>query len=405
MGLEDHGLYRLVDTSDSQEHPMAAKSTSINNFWHQRYGYLNVHYLSQLVREGLVVGLPKIQTRNCGACQVGKQHRTPFSNGESWRASKGLQLVHANVYGLMNTPSITGSMYFLLFVDDFSRRMWVYFLKNKSEVFSMFQKFKASIEKESGCQIVTLRSKNGREFCSFDFSNYCATHGIKCQLTTPYTPQQNGVVEWQNHTITEMAWSMLEHRHVPKKFWAKAVYTAVYLLNRSPTQAIKKMTPEEAWFGHDPKISHLKVFGSTAHVWILDAKHTKLDSKGQKLMFTDYSDNHNAYRLINVDTDRFIFNRDVVVDEESGPFYLFSPTLSPKDQPLKAKDLGVRLPLAPLDGRESNDSDSEVVESPEHDIAPPNFPPENLDQHPDEFIPSTPSDVDPPELDVGTSTL
>lgn len=72
---------------------------------------------------------------------------------------------------------------------------------------------------------------------------------------------------------------MLEHRNVPKKFWAEVVYIAVYLLNWSPTQAVKKMTLEEAWFGRKPKISHLKVFGSIAYVWILDCKEIKTGFK------------------------------------------------------------------------------------------------------------------------------
>jgi len=96
----------------------------------------------------------------------------------------------------MNTASITGARYFLLFVDDFSRKMWVYFLKLKSDVFKEFQNFKALVENESGCHITSLRYDNGGEFCSKEFNNFCAKHGIKRQYTTPYTPQQNGVVEW-----------------------------------------------------------------------------------------------------------------------------------------------------------------------------------------------------------------
>jgi transposase InsO family protein len=96
----------------------------------------------------------------------------------------------------MNTASITGPRYFLLFVDDFSRKMWEYFLKLKSDVFEEFQNFKASAESESGCQITSLGSDNGGEFCSKEFNNFCAKHGMKRQYTTPYTPKQNGVVEW-----------------------------------------------------------------------------------------------------------------------------------------------------------------------------------------------------------------
>ena len=179
----------------------------------------------------------------------------------------------------MNTASITACKYFLLIVDDFSRKMWVYFLKNKSDVLSTFQKFKTLVENESGCNIMTLRTDNGGEFCSSDFANFCDIHGIKRQLTTPYTPQQNNVVERRNRTVVEMARSMLQHRSVPNKFWAEAVFTAVYLLNRSPTQVIKGKTPEEAWSCRKPKINHLKVFGSVAYVWIPAAKRSKLDSK------------------------------------------------------------------------------------------------------------------------------
>lgn len=274
------------------------------------------------------------------------------------------------------------------------------FLKNKSQVFGIFQQFKALVEKESSFPIVTLRSNNGGEFCSNGFSSFCVAHGIKHQLITPYTPQQNGVVERHNLTIIEMARSMLEHRNVPRKYQVEAFYTIVYLMNRFPTHAVKKMTPEEAQFGRMPKVSHLKVFGFTAHVWIPDAKCAKLDSKSQKLMFIGYSENHKAYRLIDVDTTHLIFSGDVVVDETTGPFSLSSTSMSLEDQSMQAFDLGVCLPLAPPDGR-----DSVVVQSPQQNIPPPAPPQDNLDPHLADSILATPSDVALPVSDIGTSTL
>jgi hypothetical protein len=241
-------------------------------------------------------------------------------------------LVHVDVCGPMNTTSITGAKYFLLFVDDFSRKMWVYFFKLKYDVFKEFQNFKALVENESGCHITSLRSNNGGEFCSKEFNNFCAKHGIKRQYTTPYTPQQNGVVERRNCTITEMSRCMLQNRCVPNRFWVEAVFTAVYLLNRSPTMAIKKKTQEEAWYGRKPKVSHLKVFGSTAYTWIPAAKRTKLDPKSKKMMLTGYNDTHKAYRLVDVDIDKVSFSRDVVVDEEVGPFHT-PPAFRVTEQP------------------------------------------------------------------------
>lgn len=124
----------------------------------------------------------------------------------------------------MATPSILGSRYFLLFVDDFSRKMWVYFLAKKSEAFTVFQKFKPLVEKEFGKSIIALRSNNGGEFCFNEFFSFCDIHGIKRQLTTPHTPQQSSVVERWNKTIIEMARSMLNHRHVPKQLTLQSTF-------------------------------------------------------------------------------------------------------------------------------------------------------------------------------------
>ena len=105
----------------------------------------------------------------CGTCQLGKLSKTPFPVNQAWRATEKLQLVHTDVCGPMSTPSHNGCRYFLLFIDDFSRYCYVYFLKNKSEVFSMLQKFKATVENQSAHTIKTLRSDNGTEYI---FSQY-----------------------------------------------------------------------------------------------------------------------------------------------------------------------------------------------------------------------------------------
>ena len=96
--------------------------------------------------------------------RLGSNTTPPFTSGDSWQASQVLQLVHADICGPMATTSILGSRYFLLFVDDFSRKMWVYFLKKKFDAFPIFQKFKPFVKKEFGKSIITLRSDNGGNF-------------------------------------------------------------------------------------------------------------------------------------------------------------------------------------------------------------------------------------------------
>eukprot|EP00253_Pinus_taeda_P002198 PITA_02198 len=241
--------------------------------------------------------------------------------------------------------------------------MWVYFLKYKSDVFSIFQKFKSSVEKESGCSIITLRTDNGREFCSSSFSNFCDTHGIKRQLTTPYTPQQNSVVERRNHMVVEMARSILQHRNAPNKFWAEEVFMLSIFL----TDHLLRLLREDSRKA---------------------AKCSKLDSKSQKLMMTRYSDHHKAYRLIDIDTGHLSFSRDVVFDEDKGLFQ--SP---PSKQCSENQPHSVLLPVGPLDGRD----DAASI----FDDTLPELPPKN---NPPLVAPIVPK-PSPPPPDIGSSTL
>ena len=87
---------------------------------------------------------------------MGKQHMKSFTKGVSWRASELLELIHTDICGQMKTPSLGSQRYFLIFIDDFSRMTWVYFLKEKSEAFATFKKFKALVEKQKGCSINTF---------------------------------------------------------------------------------------------------------------------------------------------------------------------------------------------------------------------------------------------------------
>ena len=110
----------------------------------------------------------------------------------------------------MQEKSVVDSLYFLTFIDDFSRKIWVYFIKYKSETFSKFKEFKAEAEKQSGKFIKVLRSDKGGEYESNKFIDFCKQHGIKKQMTTSYTPQQNRVAERKNQKIMNMAQSLLK---------------------------------------------------------------------------------------------------------------------------------------------------------------------------------------------------
>lgn len=99
------------------------------HLWHCRYGHLSHNGLSQLSQKGLVKGLPDLGSSNrvCDDCMAGKQHREPFPKASSWRAEKKLQLIHADIFGPLKPESNTKRRYFITFIDDFTRKCWVYF--------------------------------------------------------------------------------------------------------------------------------------------------------------------------------------------------------------------------------------------------------------------------------------
>jgi len=115
-----------------------------------------------------------------------------------------LELVHSNLCGPIKPSSNGGKRYIITFIDDFSRKPWVYILQEKSKAFATFKSFKALVEKEASCQIKALRTDRGGEFISHEFVKFCEIHGIKRQLTAAYSPQQNGVCEHKNRTILNM---------------------------------------------------------------------------------------------------------------------------------------------------------------------------------------------------------
>ena len=135
--------------------------------------------------------------------------------------------------------------------------MWTVLLKNKSEAFESFKRFKVMVEQETKATIQTLRTYRGGEFISHEFETYCDRHGIRRHLTTPYSPQHNGVVERRNCMLLEMTRSILKHMSVPKFLWGEAVRHATYLINRLATRSLKGNTPYEALRDKKPNLDHL----------------------------------------------------------------------------------------------------------------------------------------------------
>ena len=208
-----------------------------------------------------------------------------------------------------------GAEYFLTFVDDKTRYVWVYFLKYKDEAFQRFVEWKALVEKSSGHQVKVLRTDNGGEYTSTQFEDFLKAEGIRHERTVPKTPQQNGVAERLNRTLVETTRSMLIDGKLPYRFWAEALSTAVYLRNRSLTRAVDGLTPCEAWTGKKPDVAHMRVFGCEAYAHIPKDERRKLDPKARKSILLGYGEETKGYRLYNIERKKIFHSRDVQFNE------------------------------------------------------------------------------------------
>jgi transposase InsO family protein len=160
----------------------------------------------------MVTSLLDIQVEQHGACEgctLVKNVKGSFISSDS--RSKGiLDIIHSDVCRQMMMPSLGNFVYYVLFIDDYSRKTWIYFLKAKDEVFNKFQEFQALVENLSERKIKVLRFDNGGEYTSKEFKEFCREAGIKRELTTPYNhPQQNGVTERKDRSIVEVAKAMI----------------------------------------------------------------------------------------------------------------------------------------------------------------------------------------------------
>lgn len=315
MGTLVGKLYYL-DLESSVHNANLAMS---NTVLHKRLAHINHATIKRMDHEQLVTGadLSSVKVGVCDPCVKGKMIRKIFKSRDYIKSTRPLELVHSDVCGPMENVSLGGSRYFVSFIDDFSRYTHVYFIDKKSDVFSVFRDFEASVSNQTGQTIATLRTDGGGEYISAEFEQYLQLQGIHHELSVRYSPQQNGVAERYNRTICELARALIIDADLPKSFWAEAISTAVYVRNRAPTNAHKEVTtPYQKWYHCRPDISNLRVFGSLAYTHIPDQLRQKLDDKAEVMMMVGYSLRSKAYRLYNPATGQIVIRRDVVFDED-----------------------------------------------------------------------------------------
>ncbi|XP_021759157.1 uncharacterized protein LOC110724067 [Chenopodium quinoa] len=208
--------------------------------WHRRFGHASFSLLDKIRSKNLLEGLPCIKflyDKVCEACARGKQTRISFK----------------------------------------SKKM-----------------------RRTGNQLIHLRSDHGTEFENSKFDEFCTEYGIDHNFSAPRTPQQNGVVERKNRSLEDMARTMLISSRLPRNFWAEAVNTTCYILNRVSVRAITNKTPYELMKGRKPNISYFRSFGCKCFVHNNGKRNLgKFDERSDEAVFLGYASNSKAYRVYN----------------------------------------------------------------------------------------------------------
>jgi histone deacetylase 1/2 len=314
-GRQLGGLYEIKAPVIKQ----ALSSVKVSrDMWHRRLG----HPASQIVQHVLHShDLPSFLEPNkvssvCDACQQGKSHQLPFPLS-SRVTQYPLEIIYSDVWGPAQV-SVSGHRFYVSFVDAYSRFTWLYLLKHKFEVFTVFTQFQKHVERLLNRKILHVQTDWGGEYEKLHpfFNSLGISHRVSC----PHTHQKNGTAERKHRHIVETGLTLLAHASVPLYYWSDAFTTACFLINRLPSRTTAMKTPLERLLRETPDYTFFKVFGCACWPHLRPYNTHKLDFRSKKCVFLGYSSLHKGYKCLHVPSKRVYISRDVIFDENNFPF-------------------------------------------------------------------------------------
>ena len=262
---------------------------------HERMVHQNKkHCIKFLKRQGIC--LSKENSEFCVGCVYGKAHRKSF-HSRSVRPTKAAEQINADVVGPMEVDSVGGSRFMLVLKDDYTKFRRVFFMKAKSEVAQCLETF-LNEAKTAGHTVKQILCDSDTEFINHAVKKILSDRGIDLRVSMVETPEQNGAAERENRTIVEAARAMVHQKELPKKLWAEACNTAVYVLNHTGPTPVEDKTPYELWNGHSENfnIKRLRIFGTKCYVHQPKQRRQKWDKKSVEGLFVGY-EAQDGYRI------------------------------------------------------------------------------------------------------------
>ncbi|KAI4347888.1 hypothetical protein L6164_008664 [Bauhinia variegata] len=283
--------------------------------WHHRLGHPSLSTFKNIV-SNFRLHVSSDFSFNCNSCHCNKSHKLPFSQS-TLISNAPLDLIYTDLW---TSPlySIDGYKYYVIFVDHFTKYIWFYSLKNKSDTKVVFIRFKALVEKYFEKNIKAIYSDNGGEYQAL--ATFLTIDGVSHLTSPPHTSEHNGYAERRHRHIVETGLSLLAHAQLPLEFWSYSFATAAYLINRLPTPTLSNSSPYHRLFGAPPNYLKLRSFGCLCYPWLRPYASHKLDPKSIPCIFIGYSKTQSAYYCLDPTTHKVYTSRHVQFVETEFPY-------------------------------------------------------------------------------------
>ncbi|KAJ4774690.1 Gag/pol [Rhynchospora pubera] len=313
QGRTCNGLYLLTTTAPVFPQALIGERVAAD-LWHSRLGHPSFTVTRKFITD---YHLPcnKTEFHMCTDCSLAKSHKLPFSCSNSLSVAP-LDLIHADVWGPAPVVTSNGFRYYVVFIDDCTKFVWIFFLHSKDEVLQVFTNFKLQVENLMSSTIKILRTDGGTEFKTIAKRFPQLVH----QITCPYTPEQNGVTERKHRHIVELSLAAISHASLPLTLWDETFSSTVYLINRLPPANFSTPSPFEMLFNRAPDYLSLRVLGCQCFPFTRPYSQHKLQPRSTACVFLGYAMSQKGYRCLHIQSGRIFVSRHVIFNEQVYPF-------------------------------------------------------------------------------------
>lgn len=317
QGHSKDELYEWPTSFPKTFHTITSNNKTTTIDWHARLGHPSPSILKSIISEfSLPVSDSISQTLCCRDCLLNKSQKLPFSQ-TTISSTHPLQYLFTDLW-ISPILSIDNYKYYLVIVDHYSRYVWLFPLKLKSQVRETFIRFTNLVENRFQRKIGTLFSDNGGEF--LPLRDFLSSKGISHLTSPPHNPEHNGLAERRHRHIVETGLILLSRASIPNTYWSYAFAAAVYLINRMPTPTLSLKSPYQTLFQTTPNYNKLRIFGCLCFPWLRPYVNHKLEPRSKPCVLLGYSLTQSAYICLEPTQNRIYISRHVRFDESKFPY-------------------------------------------------------------------------------------